>query len=288
MIQEKFENVSVETVKTSAEFIEVAPGVFAFKRTQERKKNHISEEEDATSHAKNVSQGFVDQENKQKMLSGRAFAAHAGYVLLTKDSRDLRGKHGNAAEDKAVRARISNGNLTQRAFDALVSGEAGVDDVVHFNGSGFGRLRNGDVAPHAVFFDYISNGRVSNLTYDLNKLVSHLMSRSDVRFHQVNGWRGEPDPMRHTKNTAEVIGAIPSYNADDEKTQTVSFIWTPSQEDLRRIWEMTGAESGEYALSGLHKLIFDQDLLGLRACGAALCDDYYADRRADDNDPECG
>lgn len=56
----------------------------------------------------------------------------------------------------------------------------------------------------------------------------------------------------------------------------LDFIWMPSQEDYLKMWERIKTYPLTFSLFDRFQAIFDEDLLGLRAGGAAYHDDFYA------------
>ena len=153
-------------------------------------------------------------------------------------------------------------------FTRLQEGTAAPSDVL-FVESGTHMVFNGEgqPVPVAILFSYI-NAQMDNLAYDLKKAVAILKARDDIRFVQ----RG-----RHA--TADDIQAIPGYNQSDGRTLCISFVWMPSVEDYRRMWDGCLTIGGKYPMTNRYRAVFEHDLLGLRRGGAARFRDFYSNKR---------
>lgn len=169
-----------------------------------------------------------------------------GYLALIDTDRDRR---------RAIREDI---------FDYIVEG-GDLDKIVRIKTYDHTVWRlDGTIYPTAILFDYIS-ANMNNRAYDIDRAFQILSERSDVTFLDNNH-----------RPTAGKILRIPYYNSECGETY-LSFAWRPSQEQRERLYE---CELGKF------KLIFDEDMLGLRAGGAALFDCFYKskERVADDDD----
>lgn len=116
-----------------------------------------------------------------------------------------------------------------------------------------------EIMPTAVWFDYI-DAYIENTRYDLSKVVDILRERDDIVFPESR------DHWTVDKDRPE-IQRIPYYNADGGRTTYVPFFWLPTMEAMKLL---------EADMSNRYKTIFEQDLLGLRAGGAAKFDEFYA------------
>jgi hypothetical protein len=94
-----------------------------------------------------------------------------------------------------------------------------------------------------------------NHAYDLDKAFPILAERPDVK-----------DLSRDR---------IPSYNCDEERTETLNFWWTPSVEDYRRVWAECLNTTERHPSVRWAEAAFTVDVFGLRAAGAARSDSYY-------------
>jgi hypothetical protein len=148
---------------------------------------------------------------------------------------------------------------TKDVYDYVVN-KGSLDNIVGFviSDSTAWRLDN-TLIPTALHFDYI-DGHMNNAHYDLPKVVEILKNRSDVTLTLKEQWHDE---------TNGYIQQVPGYNAGDScGTQYISFQWTPTQEQADTLYAVKGSLD-------TYKTIFEQDMLGLRAGGAALCASFY-------------
>lgn len=123
---------------------------------------------------------------------------------------------------------------------------------------------DGRVFPQPIHGSYMQ-GRFDNATYDLDKAVEILSARDDVRFNT--------EAERAWGENKHIV-TIPSYNADCCRTTTLDFYWTPTQEQAQRLQDSSDYEK--------FKLVFEEDMLGLRAGGAARFKNYYDSRERDE------
>lgn len=127
---------------------------------------------------------------------------------------------------------------------------------------------DGTMFPTPITFDYISAKMNSN-TYDIPRAFDILKKRDDVIFlddhHEV---AAEPSVLR-----------VPYYNSDCGHS-CLAFLWKPTQEQADRIYAAKGGGGSSIG----YKMIFDEDMIGLRAGGAALFDDFYGEYASEDED----
>lgn len=183
-------------------------------------------------------------------------------LVATRNLRDLLRTHGWCEDTfAAIRDAIKN------PYTRITSGQAYASDVLILQGQEKVTDTGGHPVPIAVHFDYI-NGHVDNAGYDLERALTILKARPDIRFPSGDDRAGRPG----------TVLAIPHYNADQHRNCFLRFVWVPTDEDFRRLHE---ALPKSPALFEPHKTIFDLDLLGLRAGGAALFDDFYERRKSE-------
>jgi hypothetical protein len=111
----------------------------------------------------------------------------------------------------------------------------------------------GEPLPVAIHFDYINS--IENESYNLELVSSILSSRKDILI-------------------LKDIHDIPYYNACNGCTKTINFLWQPSVEDYRKMWNKCLLYGSKYPSCEMHQAVFDEDLLGLRAGGASKFDSY--------------
>ncbi len=194
----------------------------------------------------------VDDANLALFLAGKAYKVHTKnfYYLSPEQVEDLR-KNQWTHEFKPVPLwNAAKAGLTN-ASTLLGVGK------YYYTYDATMRFHDGRVIPCGVAFDYIEPA-MRDTAYDVDKAFDILSKRTDL--HQL-----------------QKID-VPYYNGGGKG---LFFIWEVPEE----LWgEITTNHSNRY------KYVFDNDLLGLRAGGAALHTDYwkrnpdYDDRHDDDND----
>jgi hypothetical protein len=152
---------------------------------------------------------------------------------------------------------------TDSPFEHVANGGS-LDNVVRFEGYDHSFWRaDGTLLPTGIMFEYIS-AAIHDGCYDLPKLVEILRKRDDVTIwarRETARYGDQPDSAA----PGEEIDDIPYYNRERDQTKTVTFFWTPTQELAERLRGPTDR----------FKVVFDEDLLGLRAGGAAKFGDFY-------------
>ena len=200
----------------------------------------------------------------------------------------------------------NNINECRTPFTCLSSDRLKIDDVCLVDEQSnrlITRLASGKRVPVAFALDYIS-GHMTNEHYDLEKVVEILKDRESIFFHDDNGSVIE-DPKKF-------IQPIPRYNREKPSDKHVLIRWIADQHDYERViergFELGGLtqqerkdlnekrysemdpeearqeraerEKDDHDLYGtvfceIHRAIFDLDILGLRAGGAAKHSEYY-------------
>jgi hypothetical protein len=212
-----------------------------------------------------VMQGLTKRSGVTKLrkgLSPEPLDAKHHYVVMPDDILAEVKRFGYLA----LSARSFKGFDDTAVYDWLVGGGS-IDNVIAFYSydHSFWRI-DGTLLPTGIMFDYI-DARFHNQVYDMPKAVAHLSTRDDVTFF-------DQDKHRIAKSIMETIADkgtvsdIPYYNRDSGRSTFATFVWTPNQEQAERLY----ADRRDR-----FKIIFDEDWLGLRAAGAALSDDYYAE-----------
>lgn len=113
--------------------------------------------------------------------------------------------------------------------------------------------------PVAMEFSYV-DGHYDNATYHLDKALEILRKRDDIRFVAPDRY-GQPNGIHR----------IPDYNAVNGRTHGIRFVWMPAVEDYRRMMAKY-YEMGGY---NRHHAVFECDMFGLRAGGAAKYTDFF-------------
>lgn len=175
--------------------------------------------------------------------------------------------------------------LSQEAKDALARPFTQIVE----NGVGLERLLQQDYASHMVFdragvvqptgvyFDYIS-ARMSNAVYDLKRALEVLEKNDRVFFVE------DSESRRRRSSTAPTskIQSIPYYNVSKHSSSYLSFWFQPTAEEMQRMWEKQKSYGTQYPSTCQHQAMFDLDILGLRAAGAAYYEDFHGSREYDE------
>jgi hypothetical protein len=103
--------------------------------------------------------------------------------------------------------------------------------------------------------------KFTNRDYDLHKAVKILQARKDVEVWEAYG---------------EFIFDLPAYACDDNKDKQIRFTWRPSKAQTEHMHDVAkGAPDWLCSVDKLVWTIFEADMLGLRAGGAARSLDYF-------------
>lgn len=95
-------------------------------------------------------------------------------------------------------------------------------------------------------FDYIG-AKLDNGSYDLDVLIEHLMKRDDVAFVSNNKYPYNKNrllkcPLKgDEEGLQDIIGDIPHYNAEEDRTEFISLVYYPKSEDIIKMmnWVMS-------------------------------------------------
>lgn len=157
-------------------------------------------------------------------------------------------------------------DLTARVFDAFATGQATLDQLVELNtGAHLVYDRHGQPMPVAQHLSYL-RGSFDNGHYDLEKALAVLKAHPRVK----------PAPERRGAQADELtISAIPYYNVDGGRTHHLSFVWTPTAQEMAVMLEESARLNPRYPSVELPQAMFKLDLLGLRKAGAAKFQDYW-------------
>lgn len=166
---------------------------------------------------------------------------------------------------------VGTGSRNARAFDEWVDGQLTADEIVLLDlSNNLAADSHGVPLPVANFLGYSpSEGQVHNGLYDLNKVATILGKRSDIRF--VNPRERDSEVPKGW----DPIQSVPYYNADEGRSYYIPCVWMPTREDYLKLSEHLGDRLG--LSMDRAAAIFDLDLLGLRAGGAARSESYYGE-----------
>lgn len=281
----RYANISTITRETLLDTRLVAPGIYAFKHSV---KTRVVAQEGVMRGSRpaadpTVQQGFIDEDNLKKLVGGRSWSKLDGVFAVTAEGREILRRRGQVMDDKDADRKRLRDATTLPVFDAFADGRLTPADLYRADkatGEAFSVL-DGKVLPKAVHFDYIE-ARMSNAAYDLDRAAAHLLGREDIwMFPAKNTWWREPVFSRRAAPGDDVVLDVDGINSEPGRDKYLRFTWAPSQEAYEII---AGAERQNGMRANRFKTIFDRDLLGLRACGAALCEDFYASVPAPDDE----
>lgn len=260
--------------------IQIDADLYVVKRSQSLASKKTSGEFVASvpfSKAGSTSQGFLKTRAYQRLLKG-ADPSYEQLSILPADALDKvlkKGFRSDAAWD-----------VSRTPFDDIEADPTAVERIVRVATDRhmvFDRF--GVPLPLVVEFDYI-NGKIANDRYDLQKTAEHLLSRDDVQVYPSTGWGDRFDRDAKATTVEECIAAIPYYNAERGRNRTITFAWYPTRDAYIRMWEACQTVEPRYPSVAMQEAVFNLDLLGLRACGAALCDTYWAKTVRDEDERE--
>lgn len=284
---ETFENRSTVVTEIVLEVIRVEKGLSVFRQI----KTETVEKNDGTMLAPSdpkisEAEGLIDDKNLSFLKKGREFKPVTKFVVMSQAMRDKFASttYSNAWDSDLFKTDVVRG---KGLFDHFLNGGTPDDLVIMDTSSHYLKDRHGAHLPVGMQFDYISNGRITNRNYDLEKAAEILLARSDVDVwaHQ-GGWNTEKPAVirdgRHRENKMattieEALFRIPYYNSDGGRMHTLYFVWKPTVEQYRALHDAASNAGRNYSSMDLYKAAFDLDVLGLRAGGAAKYEDYYKD-----------
>lgn len=283
------------SLKVSGQFdtLDIGNGLYAFKRSTRLLKTERKSEDGynmASPYSKGVSdrQGFFDEKNLEKALAGKSYSTTDLVLCEDKLIEHLRMWGWQDAPGKKDRERFE----WQRSdvYDALLEDPSRVEKLMRLDHGSHMRFDwTGKVLPVPIWFSYM-DGRIAEDKYDLKRTAEILLARDDVHvFPRQEGWRDDPDREGKATTVEQSIISIPGYNSERGRSRTIYFIYRPSVEDYRLMWEKCLSYKANYPSTERHRAIFDLDLLGLKAGGACLVQNYWDSNRPDtSNDDNYG
>lgn len=104
-----------------------------------------------------------------------------------------------------------------------------------------------------MIFNYVS-AQLDNKKYDLDALVEHFMQRDDIAFisdSEGYSFSGNKKLLKYPLKGTEpeikhIISDIPSYNAEDGRTETICIVYYPKSEDLEKILAFKDRQDKRY------------------------------------------
>ncbi len=229
-------------------------------------------------------EGFARPSAIQRFLSDKAahISTVENLVLVPDGFLEHARLHGYV--DACEKFQQHFAGSAEGAYEQFLSGKASVENLVILEHSSHMLFdRNGEVLPTALFFDYM-NGNLRNGSYDLKKAMEIL--RKDPRVTPVTerrSYRGDS-----AEEGTWRVQEVPYYNVSKGCSQHLSFVFAPTAEDMTSLWAQMKSYKTQYPSTERHRAIFDLDMLGLRAGGAAKYKSYHEDdayaSSDDDND----
>lgn len=133
---------------------------------------------------------------------------------------------------------------------------------------------DGRLVPSLFEANYI-DGHFHDGRYRLEQAAAHLLARPDVEVI-ARPTRASSRESALATTPQEAIHPIPHYNEEKHRTESLVFLWCPTGDTRRRVvdWFHSGVQ---HPKMHFWTFVFEQDLLGLRACGAALFQDPHQD-----------
>lgn len=236
--------------------LEAAAGVFAFRRVlsieSEQGQRAFANSDAWPVHQ--VAHGFVDAENLERLLSHLPFQK-LPLAVISEDEKAALAQEGycgvefvNEAADRVALEWFSRG-MAPALVVRIDSEQYQVYDLAD------------QPLAQAIPMDYIDSF-ISEKSHDLAQVAAHLLARDDVRvFHKDHEW------MDKTATSVEdaIFTIEPGAHGEEYwGKQSVQFVWTPSEEDYRKVWFAEPEQPGwSFRASELPRRLMGLDLLGL-------------------------
>lgn len=275
-------------VCASLDVAEVAPGLFAFREKLGRRVlPQVGTFKIGGLGGGYTAEGFIDAKNLKAKRTGK-HCKTKDLVLLASEAIEMMRIDGyHRACDAITKSEKTGAPLIRKdAFTALTSGEATIENVVRVDWGNFILFDHEDrPLPVALTFNYMQ-GHFDESRYDLRKAAQHLLTRPDVVVFRNPPYGASYDERRGrtpvpAASADEAIQPIPYYNATSRRSHQIVFRWMPDAETYRQI----ASNVKSLALSDdVRRAVFDLDLLGLRAAGAARFADYYQSVETEDEE----
>lgn len=156
-------------------------------------------------------------------------------------------------------------------LDDFREGRIDLDDILYFAIDSHMLFdRNHQVLPTGLHFDD-TNGLIHNGAYHLDKVLAVLAK--DPRITPVVS-SYDRSRLADKEPVLRIRGIATCNSCSD---QTIDFMFSPTADDMRAIWaEAQKFGTNYHPSTKLREAIFNLDLLGLRAAGAAKYDNFWA------------
>ena len=258
------------TLVSSLNYVEVVPGVFAYRLQQGLEPGTAV----ASKFASLVSPGTVEGLTTAGAIA--AFDADQaakiadidGLALVCDGFLESLQQWGFSRTFELMHQRGIDNPVSRTPYTCIVENGVSPDNLVRLDiGSHMVFDRNGTVLPTATYVDYIE-AQFHNGCYDLEKAAEVLAKDPRVQF--LGGYYHD-SPLAEGESP---IVSIPSYNAEAGRDKAIHFIFRPTAEDAIRLWQKQLSYNYQYPSTKKHEAMFDLDILGLRAAGVAKYDTF--------------
>lgn len=154
-------------------------------------------------------------------------------------------------------------------LEGLQSGTIDLDDIIRLDtASHLLYDRHGEVLPVGFRLDYSTGGYHSG-RYDIDKALEILSKDPRV----------SPLPIRGKvpEGGLRVLRVADHFSTDDYEQRHIAFMFAPTVEDMRALLARCKSyeDGSSYPWGNRYDALFDLDILGLRAGGAAKYDDPW-------------
>ncbi len=228
-------------------------------------------------------QGIITTENLIALRAGQPFTAETEIWAFNRPVREAFRDFGWEMAHKAAFSDPENAFL-ERLFDRFAAGSLSAGDIVRFdNASKMAFTLDGAVLPKAILFDP-DYGRITDQTYDVKLAAEHLLARDDVVLFKHSPFGGWGRGVAKTVKAAIGTAPIEQHDEDVDYDAALCFLWRPNFEDSQNLWAQCQSYGGLHPSTEIHRAVFDADLIGLRAAGAAKGSDYWYSEPEEDED----
>lgn len=255
-------------IRTEVSTWQLSADLFAYKRYVipffNGQRGNMRVEEDGF-HAE-TDQGFVNADNLHRLLMGLDWTEDTSWhVFVDEDQQFL-----NSDDALIYGNDLRQIRSTSQVYDELKAGR--INETHIFRRDPKTNMFfdvQGQVLPEIIAFSNQEDDRMNDVNYNMKKLVAHLSARGDVVFFKQGSLVDRPETFEDAVFTIDKV-----KHPQLRGRQAVLFIWSPSRKEAQVLWDAVRADprvgSPEHVEPVLYEKIFDLDLLGLRACGAAL------------------
>ena len=207
---------------------------------------------------------------------------HSRFHFMRKSGREWLAKNGffwavRKQIEKEARKVFDDANI-KLPYTAFTNGEVSLEELAYYAFESHLILDyDGNPLPTAFeFSDVVTDRSIDERAYDLKKAVQILMKRDDVQFLNESG-----DALKKTGNSSKICRSR-SWSSHTQEYNYLHIMWSPSNQDMQAIWDYCKQVYPKKHLSRYditpyqmaYRAIFEKDLLGLRAGGAAKFGSY--------------